>query len=131
VAVYTKVAGDAQLKTLLPDGVYWDVSASGKTRVVILKLMNHEATDMFGHCAFEQPIYLVKAVEFSTSKLNVLNAAKRIDALLNNQPLTITGYTLMTTQLMECVEYNEPDTANPDGRWQHCGAMYRVTVSPN
>src|SRR5262245_38394075 len=130
-ALIGKLSADATLKTLLPDGVYFDISASGKTRIVIVKLMHHETVDMFGASAYEQPLYLVKAVEQSQSALNVINAAKRIDAILNNQPLTITGYQLMTLQCREYVRYAEADSVNPDLRWQHCGGLYLVSVSPN
>src|SRR5262245_30001688 len=115
----------------MPDGVFWDISPAGKTRIVIVKLMGHELTDMFASAAFEQPLYLVKAVELSTSAANVINAAKRIDALLNNGTLAPAGYSLMTLQYQEYIRYAEADTTNPDARWQHCGGMYLVSVSPN
>lgn len=131
LALLGKLSADAQLKTLMPDGCYWDISPSGKTRIVIVKLMGHDLTDMFGGEAFEQPLYLVKAVELSTSAANVINAAKRIDQLLNNQALTISGYSLMTLQYQEYIRYAEADSTNPDARWQHCGGMYLISVSPN
>jgi hypothetical protein len=130
-ALLAKVASDSQLKALMPDGVWWDVSKTGLTRLVIVKLMDHTATDMFGSCAYEEPLYLVKAVEYSLSAANVVNAARRIDTLLNNQQLLVTGYSLMTMQFDQYVRYQEVDTANPDARWQHCGGMYRISVAPN
>jgi len=130
-ALLGKLSADSALKALMPDGVFYDLAASGRTRIVIVKLMHHETVDMFGGPAYEQPLYLVKAVEQSSSALNTINAAKRIDALLNNQPLTINGYTLMTLQFREYVRYAEADSVNPDLRWQHCGGLYLVSVSPN
>lgn len=131
IAVLNRIASDATLKTIMPDGTWWKVSASGKTRVVLLDLLHHEVTEMQGAIAYEQMLYLVKAVEYSQSGLNVINAAKRIQALLLDAVFPITGYTVMRIQLSELVHYAEPDSANPDQRWQHCGAVYRVSVSPN
>lgn len=131
LALLAKVSSDAALKALMPDGVWWDISPSGKTRIVIIKLMHHETVDQFNGCAFESPLYLIKAVEYATSPANVINAAKRIDALLNNQPLTVAGYGVSAVQYQEYVHYAEPDSANPDARWQHCGAMYLITAAPN
>lgn len=130
LSLIARLSGDAQLAALLPDGVWLDIAGSGKTRVVTIKQMHHETTDMFAACAFEQGVYLVKGVEYTKSALNVINAAKRIDALLNGQRWTIAGYTLMAAQYTEEVQYQEADSAQADARWQHCGAMYRVTVSP-
>jgi hypothetical protein len=130
-ALLPRLSGDATLMGLMPDGVYWDISKAGKTRLVIVKLMHHDTVDMFGRCAFEQPSYLVKAVEYSLSPNNVNAAAERIDALLNNQPLTIDGYGLMTAQYLTDVRYQEPDTTNADQRWQHSGGVYLLMVAPN
>lgn len=129
-ALVSKVLGDAQLAALMPDGVYWDVSASGKTRVVIVSLLSPSVTYAFDAGAFEEKLYLVKAVELNTSAANVKAAAARIDALLNGGTLALTTYDLMNMELREPIHYAEPDPANKDARWQHYGGVYAVYVSP-
>jgi hypothetical protein len=131
LALQAALQADAALSALMPDGVWWDLAKAGKTRVVIIKLMHHEPTDMFGACAFEEALYyLVKAVDFDISAVRARDAAKRIDALLNGGTLAVPGYVVMQIQFNEEVHYAEPDPANPEGRVNHWGGTYRVTVSP-
>jgi hypothetical protein len=129
-ALVAKLLNDATLAALMPDGVYWDIAASGKTRVVIVKLMSHAVEPMFGGRAYEAATYLVKAVELSTSGSNAKAAGRRIDALLDGGTLAINGYGLMTIALDEYVRFAEDDPDNADARWQHYGGIYAVTVSP-
>jgi hypothetical protein len=129
-ALVAKLLADAPLMALMPDGVWWDVSGSGKTRVVIVKLMSHTVEQRFGGKAYEMPVYLVKAVELTKSSANAQAAARRIDAMLDGGTLAPTGYSLMTMQLEEEVHYQEADPDNADARWQHWGGMYSVWVSP-
>jgi hypothetical protein len=136
-AIYTALAAkalaDAPLMALMPDGVYRDIAASGKTRFIIISKASDFRAYMFGGVAYEEVTYLVKAVEFGTSGTNAANAAARILTLLQDGTLTITGYTLMRMQLAEdggMVEYVEPDEANLDARWQHRGWNFDITVSP-
>ncbi len=114
----------------MPDGVFYDIAASGKTRFVIVKLMSHTVERMFGGRAYEAPVYLVKAVESGTGTVNTKAGAARIDAILDDGTLTVTGYGLMKMQLEEYVRYAEPDPDNADARWQHRGGMYSIWVSP-
>jgi len=130
-ALVARLSSDPTLMAMMPDGIYWDISKAGKTRLILIKLMHHDTVDMFGGCAFENPSYLVKAVEYSLSPTNVQAAAARIDALLNHQPMTIDGYGLMTAQYLTRVKYQEPDTTNADARWQHSGGVYLLMVTPN
>lgn len=129
-ALIAKLLADAPLTALMPDGVFYDVAASGKTRFVIVKLMSHTVERMFGGKAYEAPVYLVKAVESGSGTVNTKAAAARIDAILDDGTLTVTGYGLMKMQLEEYVRYAEPDPDNADARWQHRGGMYSIWVSP-
>src|SRR5258706_12664028 len=114
----------------MPDGVFYDIAASGKARFVIVKLMSDTVERMFGGRAYEAPVYLVKAVESGTGTVNTKAGAARIDAILDDGTLTVTGYGLMKMQLEEYVRYAEPDPDNADARWQHRGGMYSIWVSP-
>ena len=130
-AIVAKLAGDATLLALMPDGVYVDVAPSGKTQFVIVSLATHHDEPMINSgTAFELSQYLVKAVEQSNSGTTVKTAAARIDALLQHVALTITGYSHAITRRAERVRYTEVDEVNRDIRWQHRGGRYDVMVSP-
>ena len=127
-ALSAKLLGDATLMALVPDGVYMDIAGGHATRFVIVSLMSALDTAMFQGRAFESAVYLVKAVEKGTSGLNAKAAAARIDALLEQGTLTITGYVLMSMARTERIRYTEVDQES-DARWQHHGGLYSVQVS--
>jgi hypothetical protein len=129
-ALVGKLLGDATLAALMPDGIYRDIGGKSKTRFVIVTLMSALDTGEFGSRAFESPVYLVKAVEFGMSGLNADNAAARIDVLLDDGTLTITGYTLMKIHRIERVRYTEV-AEDSDARWQHSGGMYQIEAAPS
>jgi hypothetical protein len=130
-AVVAKLAGDATLMALMPDGVFMDVARSGATKFVIVSLViAQDGQAMSPSRPYEDVLYLVKAVEQSTTGTNVRAAAARIDVLLHDQPLTITGYAHMGTRRQERVRYTEVDVVNNDTRWQHRGGRYSVWASP-
>jgi len=128
-ALVAKLAADATLLTLCPDGVFFDVSASGKTRFVVVSLSTSHDEPMEGARAYEETAYLVKAVDLNSSSVNARAAAARIDALLDGQPLTISGYKHMLLSRVERVRYTEVDPDNNDTRWQHQGGLYECWVS--
>ena len=115
----------------MPDGVYWDVAAHGKTKFVIVSQAFHDDTASFSSDAYERFTYLVKAVELATSGANIGAAAVRIQTLLHNVTFAVTGYGLMSSYRVERVRYTEVDAENADLRWQHRGGRYEVWVSPS
>ncbi len=128
-AVLAVLTGDATLAGLMPDGVYMDVAPKGRTRFVIVSVVIHEDEYRFEGRAYERCLYLVKAVDQSTSGTTIKQAAARIDALLQDMPLTITGYTHMLTRREERIRATEVDETNPDLHWQHRGGRYAVLAS--
>lgn len=117
--------------TLMTDGVYIDVAPSGKRKFVIVSLAIAQDEYVFEGAAFERAQYLVKAVELHVSGAGVKAAAARIHELLQDVPLTITGFTHMLTRRVERVRYTEVDPDDQDIRWQHRGGRYDVHASPN
>jgi hypothetical protein len=86
---------------------------------------------MFGSRAFEQAIYLVKAVALASTGADVRSAAARIDALLDGpNSLAINGYSVARLQRVQRVRYTEVDNDN-DARWQHRGGHYELWASPS
>lgn len=129
-ALVAVLAGDSTLMALV-DGVYMDIAPAGKTRFVIVSLVIHEDDNDFDGRGMEVATYLVKAVEQNVSGANCNTAAARIDALLQDVPLTITGYTHLMTRRQERIRYTEVDDLNADIRWQHRGGRYEIAVSPD
>ena len=129
-AVVGRLLNDAQLTSLMPDGIFWDVSRQGSKRFVIVSQVFHRDVPMQGGTAYEQFTYLVKAVELATSGANIQAAAARIDAFLHDATFAITGYDLMLSQRVERLRYVDPDPEDPDVRWMYLGGHYEVSVSP-
>jgi hypothetical protein len=130
-ALVAKLGSDTTLLANMTHGVYMDEAVEGATRYVIVSVV--EATDVytFGRKEYEDILYLVEPRALAGSGGDVKAAAARIETLLQDQPLTVTGYTWMTT--FRHGRPGEPrevrDAANPNVRWQRRGALYRVQMS--
>lgn len=125
-ALVTKLLGDGTLSAAMPDGVFFDQSAPGAQRFVIVSLVDAHDVPKFGGRAYEDALYLVEARALSTSGGDVKAAAARIDALLEDGTLTPTGYGLMTMHRESRVRMLEVDAIDPTIRWQRRGGRYRV-----
>ena len=129
-ALIAKLGSDPELLSLCPNGVYWDESPPGSTRFVIVALMNAIDRAVFGRRAGEEGIYLVEARMLSTVPgANINRAAARIDELLEDQPLTVAGYTWSTMHRVEPTRRTEVDDLDPSIRWNLRGGQYFVEMS--
>lgn len=134
-ALSAKLLADAPLTALMGNGVWFDVApkkdSAGNlvTKFVIISLLNEDDEPMFQGRAFEDNLYLVKAVARETTGANVKAAAARIDTLLDGGTLTVSGYKLMRMERVARVRYTEVDDVDDEIRWQHRGGHYAVTVS--
>ncbi len=128
-ALIGKLIADATLMALVPDGVFFDESNPGATRFIIVSLVDEVDGAMFGARAFEDALFMVKAVMLSTSGGNIQAAAARIDTLLEQGTLAPAGYTLMAMHRESRIRMTEVDDIDPSIRWQHRGGQYRVAVS--
>ena len=129
-ALLAILEGDAELGALLPDGVYMDIAAPEATRFVLVAQLSESDEPMFGACAFETYLYLVKAVAPGKSAGDtVLPASRRIRELLDGAVLNPSGYADMRCARVERVRYSEFDAIN-DVRWHHRGGHYEIIVSP-
>jgi len=138
-ALVAKLLADATLMLLTPDGVFLDeagasmVTGGNATRFVIVSLVEEHDEAVFGRRAIEDALYLVEARLLSTTAGATANgkaAGARIDALLEDQPLTVAGYTWMTTHReARSTPRVEVDDADPTIRWYRRGGHYRVQHS--
>lgn len=124
---------DSALAALMPTGVFvfMDEAPTGSKQFVIVSLVAEHDEPVFEGRAFEDAVYLVKAVELSTVAVkNIKTAAARIDALLERGTLTIAGYGLMVMRRVERVRATEVDQVDSTLRWQHRGGRYQLMVAP-
>lgn len=132
-ALVTLLNNDSALMAILTDKAHFDVAPEDATRFAIVSLLDSVDEPMYGGRAFEDSLYLVKAVirqkDAAGVSANLIAAAARIDALLEDQPLTVSGYTWMTMHREARVRYVEVDEIDPSLRWHHRGGHYRVTMS--
>lgn len=126
-AIRDYLAADATLTALLTDGatgVHYQRAPkdAGAPFVVFSESVQGSPTWTFGGLAFDTDVWLVKAV--AADNVSAAEAiAARVDALVNDAPLTISGQTLLYLRRQSGVVYPEQDGAVT---WQHRGALYRL-----
>jgi hypothetical protein len=80
--------------------------------------------------AWEDVIYDVAAVTRATSPSAGLDAAARIETLLEDVALTVAGYTGVSVERVGRVRYPDPDPVDASIVWQHAGVRVRVRATP-
>ena len=128
-ALVAKLGADTTLLALCPDNVYLNVAPAGSRRFVIVAVMDAVDEAVFGGRAIEHVRYLVEARMLSTVAGDIQAAAARIDALLEDQPLTVPGYGWMATYRESRERDDEPDEHDPSIRWARRGGYYRVQMA--
>lgn len=128
-ALIALLGADATLLALCPNGAYYDEAPPGSTRFVIVSLMDETDEPIFRGRAFEDGTYMVKAVMRSNASGDIKSAAARIDALLDQQPLTVTGYNVTVMRRTSRIRQTEVDEEDQTIRWQHRGGLYQVVAS--
>lgn len=128
-ALLTKLAGDTTLLGLMPNGVAWDEAPPNSTKFVIVSLIEGlDEPTLRGRRAREERTYLVKAVSRDPTA-NLPAAAQRLDDLLDYQPLTIVGYTLMIMRRVAPIRITEVDEVDRSIRWYHRGGHYELIAA--
>jgi hypothetical protein len=129
-ALVATLAADAQLTALCPDGIYWDVAPAGMQRFVLVSLTAADDEPVFEGRAWEDMIYLVKAVMLSTvANQTSKEAAARIDQVLEGATLAANGYDTMIVRRERRFRTTEADPRDPTIQWFHRGGWYRAVMS--
>jgi hypothetical protein len=135
-AVIAALAADATLAALLPGGVHFGLAPQGVTAFALVTVDETAEVSVFAETpaarrAIEMITYAVQAVLPSSAMAPATQAAARIDTVLQDQPLTIPGYTWLSTVRVERLRpAGEPDAVDKNIRWQQTGGRYRVQVTP-
>jgi hypothetical protein len=135
-AVIARLASDATLAALLPGGVHFGLAPQGTTAFALVTIDETADIAVFAAApaarrAIEVITYAVQAVVLTSAMAPATDAAARIDALLEDQPLTVAGYGWLSTVRVERLrDPGELDPGDKSVRWQHHGGRYRVQVTP-
>ena len=131
-ALYGKLAGDNTLTGLLATPAsgysqsiyYQQAPGNASWPLVIFNKQSGVPTEAMGvPSALEEDIWLIKAVDRSPSADVAESIQARLQTLLNDASLSISGGTLLYLRRQSDVEY--PETA--DGVvYVHCGALWRL-----
>jgi len=126
-ALYSKLTGDAALTALLGGGANSVFGYLGPENATMPFVVFAEQTDVPAYTlkakAYEQLLYLVKGVTKEGSMKVAGQIAERIEALLFDTTLTISGGTLMYCRKESGVRYVETDNGV---RFNHAGGLYRL-----
>jgi hypothetical protein len=132
-ALYGKMAGDTTLNNLLatpPQGssksIYYAVAPQGASFPYVLFDKSSGVptyTMQTGTSAMENTIWLIKAVDQSTSADRAESIDARLTVLLTDATLSISGGTLMYLRRESDVDYPEvTDGVN----YRHVGSLWRL-----
>jgi hypothetical protein len=129
-ALIAKLLNDSQLRSSCPDGVWSDQAGAGKERFIIISLVEHSDVPVFEGRAFEDALYLIKAV-IKNGKGDIKAASARIDAILSGADgrgaiIPVPGFGELSIAREARVRYTEVDDQEPTLRWLHRGGRYRV-----
>ena len=127
-AIVALLAADAPLAALLPDGVFVDEAPGGAERFVIVALLHEQDEAVFGGRAIEDGLFLVKAVA-RAGAVDMAAAEARIDEVLEDAVLMVTGYSPMLVTREGRVRETERDATDETIRWLHRGGRYRVAMA--
>lgn len=132
------LGSDPTLLSHMTNGVYWAGEApEGSTKFVEVSLADSDDVWVFQRRAYEDALYLVKAVMLSSAgpKATITAAEARIDALLDGQrlgigsPLGVDGYTFMDMARERRLRQTERDDLDLSIKWWHRGGYYRVQMA--
>lgn len=133
-AIYGKLAGDTTLNGLLgappapyTHAIYYELApkTEGFPYVIFQKQSGTPVYAMVnGGSAYDNDLWLVKGVDRAQSVDGAEAVAERIDALLQDASLSISGLSLMYLRRDSDIAYSEVDEGV---RYEHAGALYRIS----
>ena len=129
-ALYTKLSGGTALTNLLGGtAIYQYLAPEGvDPPYVIYQRQSQVPINVLSGVAIEDAVYMVKGVTEGPSAVTAGSVASAIDTLLQDQSLTISGYTHLHLRRESSIDYVETDNGV---RYSHRGATYRIMADPN
>ena len=133
-SLYGKLSGDTTLNALLATpaagyskAIYFHQAPAGaQFPYVLFQKMSGIPTETFGDPEFmEGDTWMVKGVDRSPSADKVESIADRVNTLLQDASLSISGTSLLYLRRQSDIEYPEVDEGV---LYHHCGAIFRVVT---
>ena len=133
-ALYGKMAGDSALTSQLgsaasgySQNVYYQQAPAGASYPLVI-FSKQSGTPTYAMTAsFDEEVWLIKGVDRNTSPDAVEAIASRLDALLTDGSLSISGRTQMYLRRESDVDYVETDEGQT---YRHSGSLYRLVSQP-
>jgi hypothetical protein len=126
--IVAALRADSTLTGLLTSGtagIHHSVAPQGSSFpcVTFQKVPGTQPAYTLGARAWENELYNIKAVTEGHSALTAGSIAERIDTVLTDNPVSVSGGTCLYLRLESYIEYPEVT----DGKtYQHIGGSYRV-----
>lgn len=136
-AIYGKLAGDSTLTSLLgapatgfSQNVYYQQAPAGATYPLVIFSKQSGTptyTSKTGTAAFDDEVWLVKGIDRSGTADTADAIASRLDALLTDGTLSISGRSQMYLRRESDMDYAE----TAEGQvYRHAGSLYRLVHQP-
>lgn len=129
-ALYSKLTGTSSVSSKLatPTSVFHEEAPEGAAYpfVIIAQQAKTRRRAFAKSTAFEDEIWMVKAVDRNTTSDAVDQINEAAEAVLANGTLSVSGGTVEDIYPTANVEYIEQEG---DQAWRHAGVLYRI-VSP-
>ncbi len=128
-ALHGHVTADSTLMALATGGVHHQEAPQGaRPPYVLFEQVAGLPNWTFGGPAMKDLRWIFEGVCMDGDAAPAEAMAARLDAILNNAALTITGAGLLYLRQASMVDYLRRDGAD---RYHHSGAIYRVVTQPD
>jgi len=129
-ALVAKLAGDAALTALMPDGVWMDIAPHGSKRYVRIRLIDAANESRFGGRAYQTKAYDVEAVALNATSDDMDAAGARIEALLEDVALPLPpDLALMDLIQLRPLRDGQHDDRDSSLHWFFRGGRYQLRAS--
>ncbi len=128
-ALREKLLADATLVAMLadPKAVWEDVAPQGSGHpFIVINLHTGPKEFTFEGLAFDKPLYLIKAVDKSSSAVKAGDIAARVQVVLTDAMLNVAGRQHCYLRPENVVSYSEVEGSNT---YRHRGDLYRLFVA--
>lgn len=129
-SLYQRLSGDATLTGLLssPSAIFHRVAPQTATfPVVVFHKAAGTPVNQFGGAHVQNDLWSVRAISQGSSSTAAETIAARVDVLLDNAVLAITGRAHLYLRRDSDIDMSEQDGADT---YQHCGSLYRLFTAP-
>lgn len=127
-ALYSRLNGDATLMALTTGGVHHQVAPQDAAMpVVVFHKQSGRPVWQFAGAHIQSDLWTVKAVNVGSSANTAEDIAARIDVVLTDAPLAVTGRVLLAVYRESDIDFPEQDGADT---YRHVGGVYRLATTP-